>query len=67
MGKPKGERRDLGRRRRVRSETGEMSGGWGCPHEDRGRCTRRGAPCEAGAEGCVLEAAFRKGGGPDDG
>ncbi|WP_461394699.1 hypothetical protein [Deferrisoma sp.] len=44
-----------------------MSGGWGCPHEDRGRCTRRGAPCEAGAEGCVLEAAFRKGGGPDDG
>ncbi|WP_281173777.1 hypothetical protein [Deferrisoma camini] len=38
-----------------------MSGGWGCcPHEDRGSCLRRNAPCEPGAEGCVLEEAFRR-------
>lgn len=32
-----------------------MSGGWGCPHEDHGRCRRREADCNPGAEGCVLE------------
>ncbi|MHB8765682.1 MAG: hypothetical protein ACYDA8_15300 [Deferrisomatales bacterium] len=29
--------------------------GWGCPHEDRGRCLRRQTPCDPGAAGCVLE------------
>jgi len=28
--------------------------GWGCPHEDKVRCLRRGVPCDPGAEGCVL-------------
>jgi hypothetical protein len=29
--------------------------GWGCPHEDKGRCLRRGESCEPGESGCVLE------------
>ncbi len=37
-----------------------MSGGWGCPHDDRGTCVRRDAPCDPGSEGCVLEEAFRR-------
>ncbi len=39
-----------------------MSGGWGCPHDDRGTCVRRDAPCDPGSEGCVLEEAFRRDG-----
>ncbi|GAB4261497.1 MAG: hypothetical protein Kow0092_11070 [Deferrisomatales bacterium] len=39
-----------------------MSGAWGCPHEARGRCGKRGgAPCEPGAKGCVLEGRFAAG------
>ncbi len=30
-------------------------GGWGCPHEDNGSCTRRGTACRPGEDGCVLE------------
>lgn len=35
---------------------------WICPHEDRGRCERRHAPCKPGQPGCVL--AERKKGRP---
>ncbi len=28
---------------------------WMCPHEYKGNCTRRDAPCDAGQPGCVLE------------
>ena len=30
-------------------------GSWGCPHEDKGLCTRRGAACCPGEDGCALE------------
>lgn len=34
--------------------------GWGCPHEDKGTCTRlRGIPCDPGMRGCVLHGRFR--------
>ena len=34
-------------------------GGWGCPHEVRGRCTRiKDRPCEPGMKGCVLFGRF---------
>jgi hypothetical protein len=34
-------------------ESAAMS--WMCPHDDKGRCTRRAAACEIGRAGCVLE------------
>ncbi len=34
--------------------------GWGCPHEQRGLCTRvAGRPCDPGMKGCVLAGRFR--------
>jgi len=36
-----------------------MSGGWGCPHDVDGRCEIRGAECEPGDPGCVLEERMR--------
>jgi hypothetical protein len=35
-------------------------GGWGCPHEIGGKCTRiRGFDCDPGMKGCVLFGRFR--------
>jgi len=35
------------------------SGGWGCPHEVRGKCQRvKGRPCDPGMKGCVLFGRF---------
>ena len=37
-----------------------MSGAWGCPHEDKGRCKKvRGESCDPGMKGCVLHGRFR--------
>jgi len=37
-------------------------GGWGCPHEVRGRCQRvRGRPCDPGMKGCILYGRFEFG------
>lgn len=33
--------------------------GWGCPHDDRGRCVKRESDCDPGAQGCVLEDRFK--------
>jgi len=34
--------------------------GWGCPHEDKGLCTRlHGKPCDPGMRGCILHGRFR--------
>ena len=34
-------------------------GGWGCPHEQRGRCARvDGRPCAPGMQGCVLHGRY---------
>ena len=34
-------------------------GGWGCPHEVRGKCQRvRGRPCDPGMKGCILYGRF---------
>lgn len=34
--------------------------GWGCPHEDKGVCTRLGGrPCDPGMRGCILHGRFR--------
>lgn len=36
-----------------------MSGGWGCPHDNKGRCERvEGRPCDPGMKGCVLFGRF---------
>lgn len=37
-----------------RGKRGREPGGWGCPHDDRGTCARRAAPCDPLARGCVL-------------
>ncbi len=59
------------KRERARgSRNGPAAGGWGCPHDDRGACVRRDAPCDPGADGCVLEGRVSgpKGStGPGDG
>lgn len=37
-----------------------MSSGWGCPHDDKGTCTRvAGRPCDPGMKGCILAGRFR--------
>jgi len=37
-----------------------MGGGWGCPHEMSGACSRVGnRPCDPGMKGCVLAGRFR--------
>ena len=37
-----------------------MTGGWGCPHEDKGQCRQvRGRACDPGMKGCVLYGRFR--------
>lgn len=34
-------------------------GGWGCPHDDAGRCLRvAGEACNPGMKGCVLFGRF---------
>jgi len=34
--------------------------GWGCPHEDKGICTRLGGrQCDPGMRGCILHGRFR--------
>lgn len=34
--------------------------GWGCAHEDSGKCNRvAGRPCDPGMKGCVLAGRFR--------
>jgi len=36
-----------------------MSGGWGCPHEEGGKCGKvQGRECEPGMKGCVLAGRF---------
>lgn len=36
-----------------------MSGGWGCPHEASGLCSRvKQRPCDPGMKGCVLAGRF---------
>lgn len=35
-------------------------GGWGCVHEEGGKCQRvAGRPCDPGMKGCVLAGRFR--------
>jgi len=35
------------------------AGGWGCPHEEDGRCGRvQGRDCDPGMKGCVLSGRF---------
>ncbi len=31
---------------------------WTCPHQQDGKCTKRGKPCEVGASECVLAEKF---------
>jgi len=34
-------------------------GGWGCPHEEDGRCRRvKNRPCDPGMKGCILAGRF---------
>jgi len=34
-------------------------GGWGCPHEEDGRCRLvKSRPCNPGMKGCVLSGRF---------
>lgn len=34
-------------------------GGWGCPHEDKGKCSKiQNIPCDPGMKGCVLAGRF---------
>lgn len=34
--------------------------GWGCVHEDHGKCNRvAGRPCDPGMKGCILAGRFR--------
>ena len=36
-----------------------MSGGWGCPHEAKGKCQRvENKTCDPGMKGCVLAGKF---------
>ena len=36
-----------------------MTGGWGCPHEDGGKCGRvPGQNCEPGMKGCTLSGRY---------
>lgn len=32
--------------------------GWGCPHDDKGRCGLLKVPCDPGLKGCVLYGKF---------
>lgn len=33
--------------------------GWGCPHEENGRCRHvKNLPCDPGMKGCVLAGRF---------
>jgi len=37
-----------------------MAGGWGCPHEADGRCSKvNNLPCDPGMKGCELAGRFR--------
>lgn len=34
--------------------------GWGCVHEEEGKCNRvAGRPCDPGMKGCILAGRFR--------
>ncbi|OIO69052.1 MAG: hypothetical protein COW19_04330 [Zetaproteobacteria bacterium CG12_big_fil_rev_8_21_14_0_65_55_1124] len=36
-----------------------MSGSWGCPHEEKGKCNHvLGRDCDPGMKGCVLSGRF---------
>ncbi len=36
-----------------------MSGGWGCPHENKNLCSKvLNRPCDPGMKGCVLAGRF---------
>ena len=36
-----------------------MSGGWGCPHEAKGKCQRvDNKACDPGMKGCILAGKF---------
>ncbi len=36
-----------------------MSSGWGCPHEQDGKCAQvKGRECDPGMKGCVLSGRF---------
>ena len=35
-------------------------GGWGCPHEVNGKCSRvNDEPCDPGMKGCILFGRFK--------
>lgn len=37
-----------------------MAGGWGCPHEINGLCSKiNNLPCDPGMKGCELAGRFR--------
>lgn len=39
---------------------GSTHGGWGCPHEKDGQCTKvAGQACDPGMKGCVLHGRYR--------
>jgi len=36
-----------------------MTGGWGCPHEDNGKCGKvLGRNCDPGMKGCALSGRY---------
>jgi len=36
-----------------------MSGSWGCPHEEHGKCNKvAGRECDPGMKGCTLSGRF---------
>lgn len=35
-------------------------GGWGCPHEIKGKCSKvNDQPCDPGMKGCILFGRFK--------
>lgn len=39
--------------------TGNSHGGWGCPHESKGKCAKvKEHDCDPGMKGCVLHGRF---------
>ena len=42
------------------NEATAMSGGWGCPHETNGLCSKvNNLPCNPGMKGCELAGRYR--------
>ena len=43
----------------LQHEDENMSGSWGCPHEEHGKCRKvQGKDCDPGMKGCTLSGRF---------